>query len=127
MQIIANTTSVVPADGTGRSNGNQPPPDDASFWAKWKWRLTRQSWWHLSYLLDYVLVVVLFILGGVVFTRVQPFRRFVPANDPSLSYPHKDEIVPVWAVIVFAIGGPIIIFLTYQVGFIYIIPHQFTG
>ncbi len=70
-----------------------------------------------SYLIDYVLVIVLFVVGGVVFDNITTYKMFVPPNDPGFSYPHVSETVPTWAVIVYGVGGPIACFAIYQVMF----------
>lgn len=51
----------------------------------------------------------------VFYSVIEPFHRFLPANDPDVAYPHIDTIVPTWALVLGSLGIPILAFLLYQV------------
>jgi len=96
---------------------NQAPVvgEPKSFYSKWRYRFSEASWWHYSYFIDYVLIVILFVLGQVVAAKLPPYHRYIPTNDPSISYPNKKDIIPNWAMLVLANLGPIAIFAFYQI------------
>ncbi|GJM89653.1 hypothetical protein PR202_ga05861 [Eleusine coracana subsp. coracana] len=62
------------------------------------------------HLFDWLVLVLLAIID-VVLNLIQPFYRFVGEDMmTSLRYPMKDNTVPVWAVPIYAVIAPIIIF-----------------
>jgi hypothetical protein len=63
---------------------------------KWRYRLTRASWWHLSYALDYFLIVVIGAATLVVEKLFTPFDRYLPPGDPSVMFPIVAEKVPLY-------------------------------
>ncbi|GJN38815.1 hypothetical protein PR202_gb27891 [Eleusine coracana subsp. coracana] len=67
---------------------------------------TRVARVHLS---DWVVLVLLVVIDGVL-NLIEPFHRFVGEDMiPGLRYPLKDNTVPVWAVPVVAVVGPMLI------------------
>ncbi|XP_066371618.1 lipid phosphate phosphatase 2-like [Miscanthus floridulus] len=61
------------------------------------------------HLLDWAVLVFLVALDGAL-NFIEPFHRFVGADMmPGLRYPLKDNTVPVWAVPVVAVVGPVAI------------------
>jgi hypothetical protein len=48
---------------------------------------SREFW--LNYLLDFVLIVTLYVIGVCMNAYVEPTERYFDINDPSLQYPFK--------------------------------------
>lgn len=54
------------------------------------------KWFLRLFLADFIVSVVLTLIAIIMRETTLPFRRIVPDDDPSLSYPKKDAQVPTW-------------------------------
>jgi len=72
-------------------------------------------WFHKSYLLDWTLAVVLFVIVQAVTMFVSPFHRYLPPNDPSVLYPKVDDIVSDALLMILSIVVPIMLFALFQI------------
>jgi len=50
-------------------------------------------------LLDWAACIVLMIVGVLFATLVPPFKRYLPPNDPSVSFPYTPDIIPTWLLV----------------------------
>jgi len=80
-----------------------------------KYIQSTSMWFHKSYLMDWTLSVVLFVIvqGATMF--LNPFHRYLPPNDPSVDYPEVDDIVSNALLMILAIVLPIAIFALAQI------------
>jgi len=53
-------------------------------------------WWDRTYLLDWIVMIVVLIVVMGVTTFVSPFHRYLPENDAAVNYPKVADIVPDW-------------------------------
>jgi len=81
------------------------------------------SWFHWVYVSDYIAVIIFFIVGAIVESRVPAHQRITIANDPSLSYPLEDDIFPIWLLLLLSFAIPVAVFALAQ--FIYKSTHDF--
>jgi len=71
-------------------------------------------WFLATYVYDWIIVAV---VGGIGFSLslfVSPFDRYLPLNDPSVSYPLLPDIVPVWLLLLLCWLIPVGFFLIAQ-------------
>lgn len=45
------------------------------------------TWWSPLYFVDWILAIALLIITSIIEKTISPYRRYLPANDPSVSYP----------------------------------------
>jgi len=74
-----------------------------------------EEWWDRYYLLDWIFAFFVFILSWIINVVVHPYVRYLPPNDPSVSYPLKPDIIPNWTLFVLCFFLPLLIFLLFQV------------
>jgi diacylglycerol diphosphate phosphatase/phosphatidate phosphatase len=73
-------------------------------------------WWNWYFLVDWVLILGLLVTELIVTTFfLSPYDRYLPPNDPTVSYPLLDDIVPTWSLAFVDVLGPIVIFLFLQI------------
>eukprot|EP00761_Pharyngomonas_kirbyi_P003029 gb/GECH01003033.1/.p1 GENE.gb/GECH01003033.1/~~gb/GECH01003033.1/.p1 ORF type:complete len:296 (+),score=37.66 gb/GECH01003033.1/:1-888(+) len=79
-------------------------------------RRRRPSWWHNSYIIDWVLLLVSLIILIIMETAIPPWsgRSFNP-SDPALSFPLQSSIFPTWSLILIAFVTPIIVITIMQI------------
>jgi len=73
-----------------------------------------RAWFLAVYMWDWIIVT---IIGGVGFSftlYVPPFDRFLPLDDPTVSYPLLPDIVPVWLLLLLCFVIPIAAFFIAQ-------------
>ena len=70
-------------------------------------------WWCWSYLLDYLVILVVIGVLVVFYKAVDPRSRYIVPNDPNLSYPRRDFIVSTWLLFVLALVVPIVIMVLF--------------
>jgi len=57
-------------------------------------RIPRSTkWFHFTYLLDWLIVLIFLVGPGLYELFLHPRDRYLPPNDPSVSYPRKADIV----------------------------------
>jgi len=71
------------------------------------------TWYHKSYILDGLVAFGLFVIVGIINLSVEPYHRYLPPNDPMVTYPNKPDIVPIELLIVISLVLPIIVFLVF--------------
>jgi len=79
------------------------------------WTFQFPSWFHITYLIDWFLSITLFLILMIYCHFFDPFDRYLPQNDPSLSYPNKDSIVSDAVLMIITVVFPIICFLIVQI------------
>jgi len=79
------------------------------------WQHHFGSWWHFTYLVDWLLLVLYVAievpLAAFVFS---PYDRYLPPNDAQFAYPLMDDTVPTYAVGILLLL-PVLIFGVFQV------------
>ncbi|KAL6066522.1 Diacylglycerol pyrophosphate phosphatase 1 [Balamuthia mandrillaris] len=72
-------------------------------------------WWDRSYLYDWGALVFVALVESILTNFViEPYKRFEPKDDPSLSYPLHKSIVPTWLLMLWSFLVPLTIFAVYQ-------------
>lgn len=74
------------------------------------------EWWSKSYIVDYVICVVMIVVAGILGLAVSPFKMELPAgeNNPTVMYSYKKSTVPTVAAGVIAFGIPLLLFVVWQ-------------
>lgn len=74
-------------------------------------------WWTKSYLVDYIICIVMIILSAIFGLVVNPFKMELPGGEtnPTVGYSYKKSTVPTVAAGVIAFGIPLLIFVVWQV------------
>jgi len=80
-----------------------------------KYIIATSFWFHKSYLLDWSISAALFVIVEAVTMFVNPFHRYLPPNDPSVTFPQVDDIVSNALLMVLSIVLPIAIFALAQI------------
>lgn len=78
----------------------------------------REGWYSYSYITDYVLTGLCFVLVGVMYFWVPLFQRYLPSDEAQVEamypYPELPNIVPPWSLALICLVGPLLIFLAPQ-------------
>jgi diacylglycerol diphosphate phosphatase/phosphatidate phosphatase len=91
------------------------PDTSSSRWRKLLVLVRRETdFWRWPCLLNYFLIVMLLVSSYLLDKHVSAVERYLPPNDPAVTYPLLDMAVPTWALILAALGIPILIFSVYQ-------------
>lgn len=80
-----------------------------------KYLQSTSMWFHKSFLFDWALALVLFVIAEVVTMFVNPFDRYLPPNDPSVTFPQMADIVSNTLLMILAIVVPVAIFALAQI------------
>jgi len=72
-----------------------------------------ELWWSFWYLIDWLVVVTLLIVSGLI-SLATPYDRYLPLNDPSVTYPVQADIIPDWLLIVLAVIVPMLVLFIFQ-------------
>eukprot|EP01117_Protostelium_nocturnum_P001941 TRINITY_DN125_c0_g1_i3.p1 TRINITY_DN125_c0_g1~~TRINITY_DN125_c0_g1_i3.p1 ORF type:complete len:296 (-),score=66.50 TRINITY_DN125_c0_g1_i3:105-992(-) len=70
----------------------------------------RTQWLKTFHIVDWITILVLVVIGGILTLTVKPYNRYLPQEDSSTGYPVKSDIVPTWALMITTLVGPPIIF-----------------
>jgi len=84
----------------------------------WKHRILGKdytSWLQYHHLIDWVVIIVIFVVTTIVNAAVKPYQRYLPLQDPSVTYPVRDDIIPTWLLMVIAFLIPIFVFVCMQI------------
>ena len=75
------------------------------------------GWWSKSYLIDYIVCIVMIIISAIFGLVINPFKMELPGGDqnPTVGYSYKKSTVPTVAAGVIAFGIPIFIFVVWQI------------
>jgi len=73
------------------------------------------AWWHKSYILDWVVNIVLFLIVQGVTYFLSPLERYLPPNDPAVAYPVRPDIVSNFMLFVLAMFLPLFVILLMQI------------
>lgn len=72
-------------------------------------------WWHRSYLLDWIINIVLFLISNGTTYFMTPLVRYLPPNDPSVEYPLRPDIVSNAVLFVLAMFIPLLAICLMQI------------
>jgi diacylglycerol diphosphate phosphatase/phosphatidate phosphatase len=81
-----------------------------------------KRWYHCTYTVDWATFAIVLGVALVLEVIVNPVDRYLPLDDPDVSYPAKKDYVPTFALAPLVVGPPII-FALFQV--IYRSRHDF--
>lgn len=77
--------------------------------------LGQWSWWRWDYLFDWGLIILIALVELSLTQFVfEPYDRFLPKDDPSLSYPLLPDTVPAWSLAFIDALGPMVFFGLFQ-------------
>eukprot|EP01135_Chromosphaera_perkinsii_P010439 Nk52_evm2s2133 gene=Nk52_evmTU2s2133 len=71
----------------------------------------QKVWWRKEYILEYVVLTIFFILAYIPSRFIDPYQRYIPEDDPNITYPLKNDIVPNYALGLIAAVAPAVIFI----------------
>jgi len=80
-----------------------------------KYYQSTSMWFHKSYLFDWALALVVFVIAEVLTMFVNPFHRYLPPNDPSVTFPLEADIVSTTLLLILSILVPVVIFALAQI------------
>ena len=68
--------------------------------------LKQVGWYRISYIYDYIVLVVLILILGILSLSVEPYRRAVPnaSENVNVLYPALDNTIPSYAAVLLAYG-----------------------
>jgi len=72
-------------------------------------------WWHKSYIIDWIVNIVLFLIVQGVTYFMSPLIRYLPPNDASVMYPVKPDIVSNLLLFVLAMFLPLLVIFLMQI------------
>ncbi|KAN0000610.1 hypothetical protein ACTFIZ_001055 [Dictyostelium cf. discoideum] len=82
----------------------------------------KTTWFTKQHLIDWFLCLGIFVIESILFNFViQPFHRYEPESSLSantfqlVQYPLLSDIVPVWLLMLIALGLPMIVFIGYYI------------
>jgi len=73
------------------------------------------SWWHKSYILDWVINIVMFLIVQGVTYFMAPIKRYLPPNDPTVAYPDMPDIISNFMLFVLSMFFPLLVILLMQI------------
>jgi len=89
--------------------------DDSSEYITVDEKPSQWAWWRWDYLVDWAVLGVVcmteLLLSHLVFS---PYERYLPANDPAVSYPNLPDTIPSWSLAFIDGLLPILIFVAWQ-------------
>lgn len=68
------------------------------------------KWLKTFHILDWVTIIAIVAIAGILVLTVDPFDRFLPQEDGTTGFPTKKDIVPEWALFITTLVCPPIIF-----------------
>jgi len=78
----------------------------------------KQTWFHLSYLLDWGLSLLILVIGlAITEEAISPPHMFLPDDDKEFAYPLLSDTVPVWLLIILSLVFPTFLFVLAQAVF----------
>jgi len=84
----------------------------------WKHKLcglNYAAWLQYHHAIDWIVILVIFIVASILNAAVVPYKRFLPEKDPSVTYPVRDDIIPDWLLIIISFLLPFLVFLCMQI------------
>jgi len=72
-------------------------------------------WWHKSYILDWIVNIVLFLIVQGTTYFMSPLIRYLPPNDPTVAYPVKPDIVSNLVLFVLSLFLPLLVIFLMQI------------
>ncbi|KAJ2614535.1 hypothetical protein H4S08_001652 [Coemansia sp. RSA 1365] len=73
---------------------------------------TRRSQLILSYVPDYMVLVVMAVLWGLI-SKIHPFHRDFSLTDKTIQYPHKPDSVPFYAAVLLCLALPLVVIVVW--------------
>lgn len=74
-------------------------------------------WWTKSYLIDYIICIIMIVISGILGLAISPFKMELPGdtNNPTVGYSYKSSTVPSVVAGIIAFGVPLLLFVIWQI------------